>query len=241
MCFYLLVFAFAICSSRAAISVEEYCSTWFPDDIDTCLSKSYAVCVARLMRCRSASSAFETNSAVVSNRRQSGDLSASESYYLNVDKSEYESTMLLSHHHSLLLPPLNMNDLMKYSCNVFPVNPVVSRSYPELDFSLSSSLFSYKSYILQGLLDAMFMSFKDSLPSFSSILSLTMLENAVGKSANVTTALLYLKEFGVCSEADYAQEVERGFAKSPHCYRVRRLRVLSLLVQALQLHAQQRE
>lgn len=84
-----------------------------------------------------------------------------------MSKDVFREKMVLDRSVDTLLPPVNMNTMDKYSCNVFPVTEKVERSYPLLEEPLDSSLTYFKSSILTGLLDTMFTSFQSVFPDFS--------------------------------------------------------------------------
>ena len=124
-------------------------------------------CTVELIRCRRDNPSFQTNSEYVIKKRQNDDTSVTNSYYLPMSKDVFRERMVLDRSADTLLPPVNMNTMDKYSCNVFPVTEKVERSYPLLEEPLDSSLTYFKSSILTGLLDTMFTSFQSAFPDFS--------------------------------------------------------------------------
>lgn len=163
---------------------------------------------------------FLENSEYVAKQQVDGDYSVANSYYMTMGRDSFRGQMILDQSAADLLPPVNMNNMDRYICNVFPAQEVMSRSYPLLEEPLDSSRTSFKSLILSGLLDTMYTSFKESLPEFEVRFSLTMLETAVHSNATVIEVAEYLKREGVCSEEDYEKEIARGTQDKPLCYRV---------------------
>ena len=49
-----------------------------------------------------------------------------------MSKDAFRERMVLDRSVDTLLPPVNMNTMGKYSCNVFPVTEKVVRAYPLL-------------------------------------------------------------------------------------------------------------
>lgn len=121
----------------------------------------------RVTHSRRDNASFQTNSEYVIKKRQNDDTSVTNSYYLPMSKDAFRERMVLDRSVDTLLPPVNMNTMGKYSCNVFPVTEKVERSYPLLEEPLDASLTYFKSSILTGLLDTMYTSFQSAFPDFS--------------------------------------------------------------------------